>query len=74
VRSQDARALNALAPIHAQLCNDKVVGDGTINSLDIAALMYAQFGADPYFDTWSDPPLELHRFRARARTARKAEL
>ena len=33
-------------------CNSKVVGDGTINSLDLAVLMYAQFGAPPYYDAW----------------------
>lgn len=29
-------------------CDGKVVGDGTVNSLDIAVLMYAQFGEGPY--------------------------
>ena len=37
-------------------CNDKVVGDGTINTLDMAVLMYAQFAADPYFDAWVPKP------------------
>ena len=29
-------------------CSGKVVGDGTINSLDIAVLLYSQFGEGPY--------------------------
>lgn len=29
-------------------CDMKVVGDGTVNSLDIAVLLYAQFGEGPY--------------------------
>lgn len=29
-------------------CDGKVVGDGTVNSLDMAVLMYAQFGEGPY--------------------------
>lgn len=29
-------------------CDGKSVGDGTVNSLDIAVLMYAQFGDGPY--------------------------
>jgi len=29
-------------------CNGKVVGDGTINSMDIAVLLYSQFGEGPY--------------------------
>ena len=32
------------------ICDAKVVGDGTVNSLDIAVLMYAQFGEGPYED------------------------
>lgn len=34
------------------LCDGKVVGDGTVNSLDIAVLMYAQFGEGPYADVF----------------------
>jgi len=33
-------------------CESKHVGDGTVNSHDIAALMYAQFAAAPYYDIW----------------------
>ena len=34
------------------LCEGKIVADGTINSMDIATLMYAQFEAPPYYTTW----------------------
>eukprot|EP00966_Prymnesium_polylepis_P232454 5376165-Prymnesium_polylepis.1 len=31
-------------------CDQKIVGDGTVNTLDIATLMYSQFGEAPYCD------------------------
>ena len=35
-------------------CNKKIVGDGAVNLLDIAVLLYTQFGSDPYDNVdWS---------------------
>jgi len=46
------------------LCDMKVVGDGTVNSLDIAVLMYAQFGEGPYEHIFL-PGQEAGRFNPR---------
>lgn len=35
-------------------CDGMTMGDGTVNSLDIAVLMYSQFGDGPYEDSKPD--------------------
>ena len=46
-----------------ETCDAKVVGDGTVNSLDIAVLMYAQFGEGPCMmrlrSNTAIPPVQL---------------
>ena len=37
----------------------KVVGDGTINSLDMAVLMYAHFGVAPYGGLWEQGRVQV---------------
>ena len=51
-------------------CDDKVVGDGTVNSLDIAVLMYAQFGEGPYEHIFL-PGQEPGRFNPRTTYGRE---